>query len=504
MPTVSWKLPPQIHGDDSTTSANDNPLYPHSPMKKTLSDWNVRSEFDDSDDENPFDDDNSLGNDGDLTTQAENWEVPPPTPGESSIKKSATDWILSEFNEDDDNPTTPANNWKVPPSTHGGSSTEKTPTDWKERSAFDDDDDEDLTTPANKWKVPPSTHGDSSREKAPTDWKERSAFDDDDDEDLTTPANKWKVPPSTHGDSSREKAPTDWKERSAFDDDDDEDLTTPANNWKVPPSTHGDSSTEKIPGHLKGRSAFDDDDDDDDSNTPANNWKIPPSTLGDTKKIPPDWKIRSSLDGYSKKLTTDNWKLPPLIEDDGSSRTTSADDLEVPPSVHDNDSITTFPTYTPYLKLPHLLSLAWMTYPVISLILVAFRLQLSLASVENGLDNLKSDLLASCSAAEKASSAAASLPRYLAQTANQQFVDAANGVMTGARSALILSLTILEGTLNFAIDMYRSTFLCLLELAVGVGFSLVSDAVQAVCNPSLFLSYTNASLGQHFCCNRRK
>jgi hypothetical protein len=144
------------------------------------------------------------------------------------------------------------------------------------------------------------------------------------------------------------------------------------------------------------------------------------------------------------------------------------------------------------------------TYPVISLIFVAFRLQLSLASAENGLDNVKHGLLASCSAAEKSATAAASLPRYLAQTSNQQFADAANGVMNGAQSALITSLTILESTLNFALDMYRSTFFCLLELAVGVGISLVDDAVQAVCNSSLFLSYTNASLGQHFSCNRWK
>ena len=419
------------------------------------------------------------------------WKLPPPIRG--------------------DYPTTSANNGKVPPLTRGDSSMTNTPTDWKVRSEFeddnpfDDDNYDNLTTPANNWEVPPSTLGESSTKKIPTDWKVRSEFDDDsdDDDDSSIPTNNWKVPPSTLGDSSTKKIPTDWKVRSEFDDDDDGDnSTTPANNWKVPPSTLG--STKKTPTDWKVRSSFDVDVNDN-STTPANNWKVRSSTLGSTEKTPTGWNVRSLFNGNSKKATpTDNWKLPPLIEDDGSSRTPSANNPEDPPPIHDNNSMKTIPTYTPYLQLPHLLSLAWVTYPVISLIFVAYRLQLSLASAENGLDNVKKDLLASCTAAEKAATAAASLPRYLAETSNQQFADAANGVMIAAQSALIMSLTILEGTINFVIDIYRSTFICLLELSMGVGLSLVTDAVQAVCNSILFLSYANASLAQHFRCKHRK
>ena len=350
--------------------------------------------------------------------------------------------------------------------------------------------------PTVSWKLPPPIHGDNS----------------------TTSANNRNPPPLTR-DSSMQKTPTDWNVHSEFDDnnpfDDDnyDDSTTPADHWKDPESTLGDSSTKKISTNWTVRSSFDDDDDDDNSTTPANNWKVPPSTLGSTEETPTGWKVRSLFNGNSKKATpADNQKLPPLIEDDGSSRTSPADNPEVPPPVpplipppiDDSNAIKTIPTYTPYLQLPHLLSLAWVTYPVISLIFVVFRLQLSLASAENGLENVKKDLLASCTAAEKAATAAASLPRYLAETSNQQFADAANGVMIAAKSALILSLSVLEGTLNFVIDMYRSTFFCLFELAVGIGFSLVTDAVQAVCNSSLFLSYTNASLAQHICCKHRK
>lgn len=162
------------------------------------------------------------------------------------------------------------------------------------------------------------------------------------------------------------------------------------------------------------------------------------------------------------------------------------------------------PTYTPYLQLPHLLSLAWITYPVISLIIVAFRLQLSLEGVENGLDSVKRDLLSSCTAAERAATATASLPRYMAETSNRQFADAANGVLTAAKSALILSLTIIEALINFILEIFRTTLLCLLELAMSIGLSLVTDTVHAVCNSSLFLSYTNAaSLAQLYYYNYR-
>ena len=145
-----------------------------------------------------------------------------------------------------------------------------------------------------------------------------------------------------------------------------------------------------------------------------------------------------------------------------------------------------------------------MTYPVISLIIVAFRLRLSLASAENGLDSVKNDLLASCTAAEKAATAAASLPRYMAESSNRQFADAANGVMHAAQSALLLALTVVEALINFIIEIFRATFLCLLELAMSIGLTLVTDAVHAVCNSSLFLSNTNASLAQHYCFNHRK
>ncbi|KAH8119166.1 hypothetical protein DFH11DRAFT_1686126 [Phellopilus nigrolimitatus] len=137
-------------------------------------------------------------------------------------------------------------------------------------------------------------------------------------------------------------------------------------------------------------------------------------------------------------------------------------------------------TLTPYLTLPYILSLTWLAYPIISLLFVAFRLQISSASAQDAVSDAKGDLLTSCAAAEKAATVAASMPRYMAAGANKQIADAANGTMNAARATLVLALTILEAVINFAIDIYRSTFFCFLELVVRGGLSVLIGAVQEI------------------------
>jgi len=136
---------------------------------------------------------------------------------------------------------------------------------------------------------------------------------------------------------------------------------------------------------------------------------------------------------------------------------------------------------TPYLTLPHLLSLTWLAAPILSLIFVVFRLQLSLTDAQNALNKTKVNLLASCLAAEQAATSTVSMPRYLALSTNRQFAEAVNGSLEAARIALILSITVLESVLNFVIDIYRSTFLCLLELVVRGGLSILLGAIDGVC-----------------------
>ncbi|KAL4263584.1 Plasma membrane fusion protein PRM1 [Pleurotus pulmonarius] len=156
-----------------------------------------------------------------------------------------------------------------------------------------------------------------------------------------------------------------------------------------------------------------------------------------------------------------------------------------PPPTYDAPSAqiaATSSTLQPYLVLPHLLSLTWLAYPILSLLLVAFRLQLSLASSQDAVASAKDGLLASCKAAERAATSTASIPRYMALATNEQFVDAVNGTLRAARATLVLALTIMEVVINFIIDIYRSTFLCFLELIVRGALSILISAVQEFSN----------------------
>ena len=161
--------------------------------------------------------------------------------------------------------------------------------------------------------------------------------------------------------------------------------------------------------------------------------------------------------------TTRRWMSPPphydtpLVPRDGSST-----------------------TLTPYLTLPYILSLTWLAYPIISLLFVAFRLAISSGSAQDSVDDAKATLLASCAAAEKAATTAASLPRYMAIGTNKTLAASVNLMMSAARGTLVLSLTIVESIINFVIDIYRSTFLCFVELVVRGGLSILIGAVEEV------------------------
>ncbi|KAJ6603980.1 hypothetical protein B0H10DRAFT_2314498 [Mycena sp. CBHHK59/15] len=120
----------------------------------------------------------------------------------------------------------------------------------------------------------------------------------------------------------------------------------------------------------------------------------------------------------------------------------------------------------PYLEFAHLISLTWLAYPILSLGFVIFNLQLALSAVEANAQNAKSALLSSCYAAQAASSASASLPRYIAISLNKSYSTAINDSLNAAQAALDLSITVVEAVIDFFVDTYRSTFLCFLELAV--------------------------------------
>ncbi|KAJ7804463.1 hypothetical protein B0H14DRAFT_3774498 [Mycena olivaceomarginata] len=103
----------------------------------------------------------------------------------------------------------------------------------------------------------------------------------------------------------------------------------------------------------------------------------------------------------------------------------------------------------PYLTFPHLISLTWLLPPILSLGSVIFNLQVLSAVTDANVRNAKSALLASCYAAQAASSASASLPRYIAMSLNRSYSRAINDSLNGARAALDLSVTVIEAVIDF-------------------------------------------------------
>lgn len=80
--------------------------------------------------------------------------------------------------------------------------------------------------------------------------------------------------------------------------------------------------------------------------------------------------------------------------------------LASPPPVYASDPLGApqahFTSLKPYLTLPYLLSLTWLATPIISLLFIIFRLIISQGSAQDGVEDAKGILIASCAAAEKA------------------------------------------------------------------------------------------------------
>lgn len=126
-----------------------------------------------------------------------------------------------------------------------------------------------------------------------------------------------------------------------------------------------------------------------------------------------------------------------MANDNHGLQSTTTLNLDQPPTAEPSRH-----ELTPYLKLPHILSLSWLAYPIISLLFVAYRLFDSTSNANDSIADAKADLITSCKAAERAASAAASMPRYLAMGTNDGINDAVNLAMDGAKETMMFRYAI--------------------------------------------------------------
>jgi hypothetical protein len=90
----------------------------------------------------------------------------------------------------------------------------------------------------------------------------------------------------------------------------------------------------------------------------------------------------------------------------------------------------------PYLRLPHRLSLAPFAYPIIAVAFVAVRFYLSFRSAQNLVEDAKELIISGCLGAQRAATAAVSIPRWMALETNEQLINVALGTLEASRKGL--------------------------------------------------------------------
>ncbi|QRW00590.1 plasma membrane fusion protein PRM1 [Ceratobasidium sp. AG-Ba] len=140
--------------------------------------------------------------------------------------------------------------------------------------------------------------------------------------------------------------------------------------------------------------------------------------------------------------------------------------LASPPPLYAADSLNTpqahFTSLKPYLTLPYLLSLTWLATPILSLLFIIFRLIISQGAAQDGVEDAKGVLIASCAAAERAAQGVGSIGSFMAAGTNRQIEAAVNATIDAARATMIfrhyrICLAIIIGALTEITNFLQST-----------------------------------------------
>ncbi|ORY81244.1 hypothetical protein BCR35DRAFT_278952 [Leucosporidium creatinivorum] len=134
----------------------------------------------------------------------------------------------------------------------------------------------------------------------------------------------------------------------------------------------------------------------------------------------------------------------------------------------------------PYLGSRARLSQSWLSQHFLALILIFIALVFLLSQIANLVSDAKSSLRAGCGGVEGAANVLVSLPHYMAEGVNELNQKSVKAVTNGAAEVLDLVLVGITQIILFMIDLYRSLFLCLMDLAVHGGLTLLIDATEEI------------------------
>lgn len=169
---------------------------------------------------------------------------------------------------------------------------------------------------------------------------------------------------------------------------------------------------------------------------------------------------------------------------DHNMRDYSADHFDyIPPN--------TIPYYTPYLGLRARLSQVWINKWTILLLLVLARVLLAVKNLDHNIASAKTEALSACTSVENVGSAMASMPHYLSQGVNEMAADGVTHAINGLMDMLMLTVTGIEELLVFIVNMYISTYVCLIQLVISGSLHVAIQMIEAAANE---LNQTIASI----------
>ncbi|KAG9304085.1 hypothetical protein G9A89_005995 [Geosiphon pyriformis] len=134
----------------------------------------------------------------------------------------------------------------------------------------------------------------------------------------------------------------------------------------------------------------------------------------------------------------------------------------------------------PYIGLRAKLATAWLTYPIIALLFVAFRLLAAMRSIPPIVDDIKQVAIRSCNSLELATSTMTSFPHFMAGGFNRATVENVQFTIRAAAQTLDLAFVALKGVTIWMIHHFRRTYRCLLEFAIRGSIGAVADVVNTL------------------------
>ncbi|KAK4046906.1 plasma membrane fusion protein prm1 [Microbotryomycetes sp. JL221] len=126
------------------------------------------------------------------------------------------------------------------------------------------------------------------------------------------------------------------------------------------------------------------------------------------------------------------------------------------------------------------LSLAWLSQPLLSLLIILVSLSFILTSIDPATNQTKQTLVASCQNVDSTTNVIVSLPHYMSRGVNEINAKAIDTVIQGTSKVIDLVLIAITQIILFAIDIYKSLFLCLMDLAVHGSLTLLIEAMKEI------------------------